>query len=136
MNMSKGHQWTCVRILGTLSKELLIGNARFCATSLSALPSIIAERGPGRVGKSGLEREQERHEFIRQIKAAYKSLRASKNQPPKKIWVARELRTGGFNPRTGNDTSAQALNSKLKRLEINYDEVVAEAETELNNNLS
>ncbi|MGI9066608.1 MAG: hypothetical protein ACR2HX_09420 [Pyrinomonadaceae bacterium] len=101
---------------------------------LSALPNIISQRKTGRTRKSDLEREQERHEFIRQIKDAYKSLRDSKGKPPKKVWVARELRTGGLNPRTGNDSSAQALNVKLGRLDIDYDEVAAEAEEELNNN--
>jgi hypothetical protein len=67
---------------------------------------------------------QEAAEFDRKIEETIRALLASEGKMPIKTAVAKALRVGGVSAATGNNTSLNALNSKLKRLEVDYNAIV------------
>jgi len=101
---------------------------------LKEMPHMVVQRGRGRKPKSAEERERERQEYLVKVESVYRSLRLKEGKPPKKMDVAGELGEGGINLKTGGDSRTNALNLKLERLGINYDEVVRKVEDELHNN--
>lgn len=103
-------------------------------TYLKLMPNILTARGRGAPAKSATQRETERREYIAKVQDVYRDLYVTRGQKPKKTLVAKTLGEGGINPRTGSDSSLQAFNLKLKRLQISYDDVVRSIDEELNNN--
>ena len=108
-------------------KRLLLRNA------IKGLPNVLAERGRGRIPKSDSERQRECQEYRIKVEAAYRAVRLKVGRKPTKVSVADELGEGGRNPK-GSDTRLNSFNLKLRRLDINYDEIVAKVEAELHNN--
>jgi hypothetical protein len=73
------------------------------------------------------QKQQEAERFRAEIAETIQGLVTTPGKAPKKTHVAKKLRIGGENPKTGNPpTYIHALNSKLKRLEIDYDSILAE----------
>jgi hypothetical protein len=66
------------------------------------------------------KKAQEAAEFEREIEGTIKLLSAAQGKMPTKTAIAKELGIGGVSSKTGNDTSLQAFNNKLKRLGVDY----------------
>lgn len=98
---------------------------------LKALPNIIAERPRGAPPKSPEQRQLERDAYIVRIEEAYRKLRAATGKRPTKTSIATELGEGGINRLTGTDSRLNAFNIKLSRLKINYPELTARIESDL-----
>jgi hypothetical protein len=101
---------------------------------LSQIPELLAVRGRGRSRKSDRTREIERQEYAAKVEQSYRRLRGLAGKKPKKTEIAIDLKEGGISPHTGNDTRLNALNTKLRRLGIDYDDIVKRVEGELNKN--
>ena len=102
--------------------------------SISGLPHILAERGPGAPTKPQAEREREGKDYAARVEDAYRKLRTESGKTPTKTSVAKELGEGGLNPQTGKDSSLSAFGNKLRRLKVDYDAIAKKVEEELNNN--
>jgi hypothetical protein len=98
---------------------------------LKALPNIIAERPRGAPPKSPEQRQREREAYITRIEEAYRKVRAATGKRPTKTSIATELGEGGINRQTGTDSRLNAFNVKLSRLKINYPELTARIESNL-----
>jgi len=103
---------------------------RFLRGSIEFLPFLSTKKRRGRPPKPPSAREKQRKEFSAQIEATYLKLRSATGKAPSKRTMAKELRTGGINPRTGTDSRLNALNLKLKRLGIDYDAIAAKMDAE------
>jgi hypothetical protein len=101
---------------------------------LGAMPNIVAERGRGALPKTPSQRDKERREYTAKLREVYRELYLRCGAKPKKTLVAKTLGEGGVNPRTGSDSSLQAFNLKLRRLEISYEDVTRSIHEELNSN--
>jgi hypothetical protein len=76
--------------------------------------------------KSPEEKAQAAAEFKKKVEDAIRRLRSESGMFPTKTAVAKELGIGGLSPRTGTDSSLTSFNNKLKRLELDYNEIVDE----------
>lgn len=89
---------------------------------LNAPPSLMFSviGRPRGTKKKRSEIKRDKAAFIKKIEEAYKALLSRDGKLPTKTKVAKELRIGGLNPKTGIDSSLNAFNNKLKRLGIDY----------------
>ena len=88
---------------------------------------LLHIQGIGRPLGSTKPIEQKAELFRQELKEAIQSLVTIPGKAPKKTDVAKKLNIGGENPKTGNPpTYLHALRSKLKRLGIDYDSLLAE----------
>jgi hypothetical protein len=89
---------------------------------LNSLPSIQIPTGVGRPLGSTKPAEK-KAEFEKQIEETIRQLHADNGEMPTKTAVAKTIGIGGLSVR-GNDSSLQAFNNRLKRLNVDYKAIV------------
>jgi hypothetical protein len=92
------------------------------------IKEMLRTRKQGALRKTPQQRNQDRAEYLAKAGAAYKKVR-EKGGRVGKTDVARELGIGG-DPKRGGQSALQVFSKKLKALNISWDEIVAETETE------
>jgi hypothetical protein len=97
--------------------------AVFANISALRVPSGHSGRPVGS-GKPAEIKHGEKLKFEQEIESAIKNLIDRLSRMPTKTEVAQELNIGGRSFRTGNDTSLNAFNNKLGRLDVDYTEII------------
>jgi hypothetical protein len=106
-------------------KETLASQVREIEKEIYAMLEATSKGRPLGSTKSPEEKARAAAEFEKQIEDAIRRLRAASGTLPTKTAVAKELGIGGLSPRTGTDSSLTSFNNKLRRLEVDYNEIVS-----------